>query len=131
MDCKLYNQSCMPKHQGPVQQLVDPFSVPAQMNNLGLLIVAFVTKSVHKEGQCSDESNLDFLNFIYYGSAIVCICTALLTIMYMIGLLDYCINKIIPCGEVCLTLNTLTIFLAGLIYHIIATIYGVFQLFFG
>ena len=115
----------MPKHQGPIQQLVDPFSIPAQMNNLGVLIVAFVTKSVHQESKCSDEQNLDFLNFIYYGSSTVCIGTGLLTVMYMIGLLDYCINKIIPCGEVCLTLNTLTIFLAGLIYHMIATIYGV------
>ena len=57
--------------------------------------------------------------------------TALITVMYMIGLLDYCINKIMPCGEVCLTLNTLTIFFAGLIYHIVATVYGVVELFWG
>jgi hypothetical protein len=43
----------------------------------------------------------------------------------MIGLLDYCLNKIMPCGEVCLTINTLTIFLAGLIYHFVATVFGV------
>lgn len=29
----------------------------------------------------------------------------------------------------CLTLNTLTIFLAGLIYHFIATIYGVLEMY--
>lgn len=37
----------MPKHQGPVQQLIDPFSVPAQMNNLGVFIVAYVTKELY------------------------------------------------------------------------------------
>ena len=36
-----------------------------------------------------------------------------------------------PCGEVCLTLNTLTIFLAGLMYHFIATIYGLYKLIWG
>ena len=121
----------MPKHQGPVEQLIDPFSVPAQMNNLGVFIVALVTKTVHQSGLCKDESNLDFLNFIYYGSAIVSAGTALITVMYMVGLLDYCINKIMPCGEVCLTLNTLTVFFAGLIYHIVATVYGIVELFWG
>ena len=48
--------------------------------------------------------------------------------MYMVGLLDYCINKIMPCGEVCLTLNTLIVFLAGLLYHFLATIYGLYEL---
>ena len=118
----------MPKHQGPVQQLIDPFSIPAQMNNLGVFIVAAVSKSIHQASGCSDQQNLDFLNFIFYGSAIVCAGTALITAMYMVGLLDYCINKIIPCGEVCLTLNTLTIFLAGLVYHMIATVYGLWEL---
>ena len=121
----------MPKHQGPVQQLIDPFSVPAQMNNLGVFIVAYVTKSVHEGSECADEKNLDFLNFIYYGSAVVCFVTAIISIMYMVGLLDYCINKVMPCGEVCLTLNTLTVFLAGLLYHFIATFYGLWELFWG
>ena len=67
----------------------------------------------------------NFLEFILYGSTIVCGGTFLLSLMYMVGVLDYCINKIVPCGEVCLTLNTLTIFLTGVIYHLIATVYGV------
>ena len=54
-----------------------------------------------------------------------------MSIMYMVGLLDYCINKVMPCGEVCLTLNTLTIFLAGLLYHFVATIYGLYKLIWG
>jgi hypothetical protein len=37
----------MAKHQGPIRKLIDPFSIPAQMNNLGVLIVAYVTYSVN------------------------------------------------------------------------------------
>ncbi len=88
----------MPKHQGPLQKMIDPFSIPAQMNNLGVLIVAYVTKSVNKETSCNDVDNTAFLSFIYYGSTIVCGGTFLLSILYMIGVIDYCINKIIPCG---------------------------------
>lgn len=32
----------MPKHEAPLQKLINPFSLPAQMNNLGVLIVAYV-----------------------------------------------------------------------------------------
>ncbi len=88
----------MPKHEGPIRQLIDPFSIPAQMNNLGVFIVAYVTKSIYQGYPCTDPENLTFLNFIFYGSAIVCGGTALMSIMYMIGLLDYCINKVMPCG---------------------------------
>jgi hypothetical protein len=88
----------MPKHKGPVERLVDPFSIPAQMNNLGVLIVAYVTKDMYNEQMCTDPEELKFLNFIYYGSTIVCGGTFLMTLIYMIGLLDYCINKIMPCG---------------------------------
>lgn len=38
----------MPKHNGPIERLIDPFSIPAQMNNLGVLIVAYVTKELHE-----------------------------------------------------------------------------------
>ena len=88
----------MPKHEGPVRQIIDPFSIPAQMNNLGVFIVAIVTKQTLEGGDCEDANLINYLNFIYYGSAIVCGGTALMSVMYMIGLLDYCINKIIPCG---------------------------------
>ena len=44
--------------------------------------------------------------------------------LYAFGILDFCINKVCPCGEVMLTLNTLGILLAGLIYHCVATVYG-------
>jgi hypothetical protein len=47
----------MPKHQGPIQKMIDPFSVPAQMNNLGVLVVAYVTKSMYAETECSDPNN--------------------------------------------------------------------------
>ena len=121
----------MPKHQGPIQQLIDPFSIPAQMNNLGVFIVALVTKQLYEQNQCPDQPNLEYLHFIFYGSAIVCGGTALLSVLYMVGLLDYCINKIIPCGQVCLTLNTLTIFIAGILYHCMATVYGLYELVWG
>lgn len=121
----------MPKHQGPIQRLIDPFSIPAQMNNLGVLIVAYVTKDMYDQSQCTDPEDVKFLNFIYYGSTIVCGGTFLMSLIYMIGLLDYCINKVMPCGEVCLTLNTLTIFLAGIAYHCVATVYGLLEMFWG
>ena len=88
----------MPKHESPLQRLIDPFSVPAQMNNLGVLIVAYVTKGMMKDQQCTDPENAEFLNFIYYGSIIVCGGTFLLSAMYIMGLLDYCISRVMPCG---------------------------------
>ena len=42
----------MPRHRGPVEQLIDPFSIPAQMNNLGVFIVAHVTKELYHNDQC-------------------------------------------------------------------------------
>lgn len=71
-----------------------------------------------------DDKLAPFLHFILYGSTLVCSGTFILTILYMLGVIDYCINKICPFGEVCLTLNTLGIFLIGIIYHCIATVYG-------
>jgi hypothetical protein len=88
----------MPKHQAPLQKLVDPFSILAQMNNLGVLIVAYVAEDIYKGSSCSDTAGLSFLYFIYYGSTIVCGGTFLLSLLYMVGLLDYCINKVMPCG---------------------------------
>ena len=88
----------MPKHAGPIKKLIDPFSVPAQMNNLGVLIVAYVTFSVNGDTQCVDPGNMSFLNFIWYGSSIVCFGTLILSLLYMFGVVDLCFNKIIPCG---------------------------------
>lgn len=58
----------------------------------------------------------------------VCSGTFILSILYILGVIDYCINKICPCGEVCLTLNTLAVYLVGIIYHCIATVYGIIVL---
>jgi hypothetical protein len=121
----------MPKHKSPIEKLIDPFSIPAQMNNLGVLIIAYSTKTILARDTCNDNQNLAFLNFIYYGSMITCVGTALMSILYMIGLLDYCINKVMPCGEVCLTLNTVLIFLAGLLYHCAATVFGLYEFIWG
>lgn len=57
--------------------------------------------------------------------------TFLFTALYVLGVIDFCINKVCPCGEVCLTLNTLGIFLLGIVYHFVATIYGLIVLLFG
>lgn len=62
---------------------------------------------------------------------VTCLGTALMSVLYMVGVLDYCINKVMPCGEVCLTLNTVLIFLAGLLYHCAATAFGLVELFWG
>lgn len=48
----------MPKHQGPLQRLIDPFSVPAQMSNLGVLIVAYVTKDMYDVNKCADPDDI-------------------------------------------------------------------------
>lgn len=34
--------------------MVDPFSVPAQMNNLGVFIVACVIRRVYQDSPCQD-----------------------------------------------------------------------------
>jgi hypothetical protein len=49
----------------------------------------------------------------------------------MVGLLDFCINKVLPFGEVCLTLNTVLVFLLGLLYHCAATVFGLVELVWG
>jgi hypothetical protein len=72
-----------------------------------------------------------YLNFIFYGANVVCLGTLLLTVLYMVGIIDFCFNKVIPCGEVCLTLNTLVVFVAGVLYHFVATLYGVKELIWG
>jgi len=51
---KLIIITLMPKHQGPIQKLIDPFSIPAQMNNLGVLIVAYVAKDLYSKSNCED-----------------------------------------------------------------------------
>lgn len=114
-----------------INKFLDPFSVPTQMNNLGVLVVAYVANRVHEENGCEDPGHEHFLYFILYGSTLVCGGTFILTILYILGIIDYCINKICPCGEVCLTLNTLGIFLLGFIYHCIATVYGIGELLVG
>lgn len=48
----------MPKHEGPIRQLIDPFSIPAQMNNLGVFIVAYVTKQIYEQDTCTDTENI-------------------------------------------------------------------------
>jgi hypothetical protein len=63
-----------------------------------------------------------------YGSTLVCGGTFILSILYVLGVVDFCVNKICPCGEVCLTLNALGIFLLGIIYHCLATVYGLLVL---
>lgn len=108
-----------------MSKFLDPFSVPAQLNNVGVLVVAYVARQLNSETMCIDASHLHYLHFIFYGSTVVCGGTFLLTILYFLGIVDFCINKICPCGEVCLTLNTLGIFLVGTFYHFVATIYGV------
>ena len=49
----------------------------------------------------------------------------------MLGVVDFCVNKICPCGEVCLTLNALGILFVGLLYHFVATVYGLILFVFG
>lgn len=68
------------------------------MNNMCVLIVAYVTLSAHRETECSYPNNENFLYFVWYGSIIICFVTLILTIFYMIGTIDFCFNKIIPCG---------------------------------
>ena len=113
-----------------MSKFLDPFSIPAQLNNLGILVIAYVTVTTHEETGCEDNAHEHFLYFIYYGSTLVCGGTFILTVLYLLGVIDFCINKICPFGEVCLTLNTLGIFLVGIIYHFIATVYGIFELLF-
>lgn len=88
----------MPKHEGPIRKLIDPFSIPAQMNNLSILIVAYVALSVNSETQCQDTNNTNYLNFIWYGSNIVCFGSLILSLLYMLGVIDFLFNKVIPCG---------------------------------
>ena len=101
------------------------------MNNLGILVVAYVTHKIHGGTGCEDPEHERFLHFILYGSTLVCGGTFILTTLYVVGAIDYCINKVCPCGEVCLTLNTLGILFLGLFYHCIATIYGIWVLLLG
>lgn len=88
----------MPKHEGPIRKLIDPFSIPAQMNNLSILIVAYVTYSVNSDTQCHDPDNSNYLHFIWYGSNIVCFGSLILSLLYMLGIIDFLFNKVIPCG---------------------------------
>lgn len=62
---------------------------------------------------------------------LVCVGTALMSLLYMVGILDFCINRFMPCGEVCLTLQTVLIFLVGLLYHCAATVFGLIELVWG
>jgi len=39
---KLLIIKTMPKHQEPIQKLIDPFSTPTQMNKLGVINAAYV-----------------------------------------------------------------------------------------
>jgi hypothetical protein len=49
----------------------------------------------------------------------------------MFGIIDFCFNKIIPCGEVFLTVCTLLVFVSGVLYHFVATLYGSWELMWG
>ena len=114
-----------------MSKFIDPFSIPAQLNNFGVLIVAYVAKQMNNETECIDNAHINFLYFIFYGSAIVCGGTFVLTGLYFLGIIDFFVNNICKCGEVCLTLNTLGVFLVGIIYHFVATIYGLILFLFG
>lgn len=81
-----------------VSKYLDPFSIPTQLNNLCVLIVAYVAKLANNETVCVDDRLSPFLYFILYGSTLVCSGTFILTILYMLGVIDYCINKICPFG---------------------------------
>lgn len=75
---------------------------------------------------CTDTTHLHFLYFILYGSLLVYGFTLVFTVLYALGIVDKCISKMTVCGEVCLTINALGIFVFGAIYHVIAMIYGVY-----
>ena len=117
--------------KGILSSIIDPFSISAQMNNVGVLVVAYVAIVLNKKTGCIDEKNDNYLYFILYGSTLVSGGTLILTLLYFCGIIDYCINKVIPCSEVCLTLNTIGIYAIGVIYHFVATLYGLYYIFFG
>ena len=68
------------------------------MNNLCVLIIAWVTVGMQQQTNCTDPNSLPYLQFIYYGSIIVVCGTFILSVFYMLGVIDFCINRIIPCG---------------------------------
>lgn len=102
--------------------------MPTQINNLGVLILAYVVYSTNLRTNCQDPDHMDFLFFILYGSMVVYGFTLLFTILYYLGVIDSCISRLTICGEVCITINALGIFVFGSFYHLIAMCYGVYQL---
>lgn len=103
-----------------------PFALPTQINNIGVLILSYVVYDTHQKTGCVDAEHLHFLYFILYGSILVYGFTFIFTVLYALGVVDKCISKMSICGEVCLTINALGIFIFGAIYHLIAMIYGVY-----
>ena len=75
-----------------------PFTLPTQINNIGVLILAYVIYQTHQSSGCIDETHLHFLYFILYGSLIVYGFTLLFTILYGLGIVDKCISKMSLCG---------------------------------
>ena len=105
-----------------------PFALPTQINNIGMLILAYVVYDTNQQTQCSDPDNMTFLYFILYGSIIVYGFTLLFSVLYSLGAIDKCVRWMNMCGEVFLTINTLGIFVFGAIYHVVAMVYGMVQL---
>jgi hypothetical protein len=112
------------------QSMHKPFAIPTQINNLGVLILAYVIFSVNQQTGCTDPGHTDFLYFILYGSLVVYGFTLILSVLYYFGVIDSCISRLTICGEVCITVQALGIFIFGLIYHFVAMCYGVYQLVF-
>ncbi len=81
-----------------ISKYLDPFSIPTQLNNLCVLIVAYAAKSANAETNCHDTRLEPYLNFILYGSTLVCSGTFVLSILYALGVIDFCINKVCPFG---------------------------------
>ena len=113
---------------GAESSFYKPFALPTQLNNIGVLILAYVVYETYQTSGCTETTHLHFLYFILYGSMLVYGFTLIITVLYALGIVDKCISKMTICGEVCLTINALGIFVFGAIYHVIAMIYGVYEL---
>lgn len=72
--------------------------MPTQINNLGVLILAYVVYSTNLKTTCTDPDHMSFLFFILYGSVIVYGFTLLFTILYYLGVIDSCISRLTICG---------------------------------
>lgn len=75
-----------------------PFAIPTQINNLGVLILAYVVYTMNQQTGCIDNEHMGFLYFILYGSFIVSSLTLILSILYVLGCIDTCISRLNICG---------------------------------